>query len=95
MQDPSPKRGPEAHPNWLPCQVAPLEAFNDELAEDGLAAIVQPDYAPCGDTHVARHARLTRTHGETAHTDPRVQRPLGDHATEKKTPGAAPRPEKP
>ena len=46
MQDPSPKRGPEAHPNWLPCQVAPLEAFNDELAEDGLAAIVQPDYAP-------------------------------------------------
>ena len=29
MQDPSPKRGPEAHPNWLPCQVAPLEAFND------------------------------------------------------------------
>ena len=45
-KDPGPKRGEGADPNWQPCQVAPLEAFNDELAEDGLAAVVQPGYAP-------------------------------------------------
>lgn len=37
---------PGADPNWRPCRVAPLEAFDDEIAEDGLAARVQPDYLP-------------------------------------------------
>ena len=37
---------PGADPNWRPCEVAPLEAFDDELAQDGLAAQVQPDYLP-------------------------------------------------
>ena len=35
---------PDRNPNWEPCEVGPLEAFGDELAEDGLAAKVQPDY---------------------------------------------------
>ena len=33
-------------PNRLPCRLAPLEAFSDELAKDGLAAEVQPGYEP-------------------------------------------------
>ena len=32
------------NPNREPCETGPLEAFSNELAEDGLAAQVQPDY---------------------------------------------------
>ena len=36
-------------PNREPCRLAPLEAFSDELAENGLAARVQPHHQPrCG-----------------------------------------------
>ncbi len=37
------------NPNHAPCRLAPLEAFSDELAEDGLSARVQPQRRPkCG-----------------------------------------------
>lgn len=38
------KREPFDDPNWFPCEVAPLEAFSDELAEDGLGAWAQPEF---------------------------------------------------
>ena len=34
--------GGSRDPNHTPCRVAPLEAFSDELAPDGLAEWVQP-----------------------------------------------------
>ena len=37
------------NPNHAPCRLAPLEAFSDELAENGLAVQVQPHHQPeCG-----------------------------------------------
>ena len=33
-------------PNHTPCRVAPLEAFSDDLAPDGLAGWVQPFHLP-------------------------------------------------
>ena len=38
--------GGSRDPNHRPCRVAPLEAFSDELAPDGLAGWVQPYHLP-------------------------------------------------